>query len=49
MRLRVLVRSVCQVEALDSFCTMQDTTVLDFTVLDTFCTIPDGVAKSPKS
>ena len=47
-------RSVCQVEALDSFCTMLDTTVLDFTVLDfivlhTSCTIPDGVAKSPKS
>ena len=42
-------RSVCQVEALDSFCTMLDTTVLDFTLLDTSCTIPDRVAKSPKS
>ena len=40
---------MCQVEALDSFCTMLDTTMLDFTVLDIFCTIPDGVAKSPKS
>ena len=40
---------MCQVEALDSFCTMLDTTVLDFTVLDTSCTIPDRVAKSPKS
>ena len=40
---------MCQFEALDSFCTMLDTTVLDFTVLDSFCTIPDRVAKSPKS
>ena len=40
---------MCQLEALDSFCTVLDTTMLDTTVLDSFCTIPDGVAKSPKS